>query len=283
MELRAWRSFSCNNSSSYRLVARFADAATAADVANELRTFFEEHAKEVDASEGGYWEDSEPSEAAKGLSAKYDFEWKEPLGWGDEMLEGDEPSVSTVGDALVVYHTYCGGFGSDIRTYFEKRGARRVEKETRSAPSVSLMFRRPESPSAELTEDLKALFAPLQEEEQPIDAEPFKAPFVNRECYGQASGFDDGKTIGLHVPLAPEDYDALKSWLAKHGIEGYSMRVCEDGDAERFATIAAARCKACQAPLEYLDPSAHDIATPHLACTACGGMFELSAFEGEAK
>jgi hypothetical protein len=31
MELRVWQSFSCNNSSSFRMVARFADATAAAD------------------------------------------------------------------------------------------------------------------------------------------------------------------------------------------------------------------------------------------------------------
>ena len=48
MELRVWQSFSCNNSSSYRLVARFGDPKSAAEAETELRAFFSEHAKQVD-------------------------------------------------------------------------------------------------------------------------------------------------------------------------------------------------------------------------------------------
>ena len=36
MTIRVWSSYSCNNSSSYRLVARFADAARAKAIGSEL-------------------------------------------------------------------------------------------------------------------------------------------------------------------------------------------------------------------------------------------------------
>jgi hypothetical protein len=38
MAIQVWNSFSCNNSSSYRLVARFTDAGKAKDAAAELAT-----------------------------------------------------------------------------------------------------------------------------------------------------------------------------------------------------------------------------------------------------
>ena len=47
MEIRIFRAFSCNNSSSFRLVARFAEPKAAEDAAAELDAFFKEHAKQL--------------------------------------------------------------------------------------------------------------------------------------------------------------------------------------------------------------------------------------------
>jgi hypothetical protein len=279
MEIRVWKSFSCNNSSSYRLVARFADPAVARDVATELSAFFTTHAQQMDAlmEDGDLPE--EPTAAASELATKYGFEWKELLTWGDEMLAGDEPSVMAEGDTLVVYHTYCGGFGDDVPKYLQARGAREVHKEDRSSPKVSVLFRLPEGVNAALQEDLDKLFEQIPDDEQPFDAEPFTAPWpLERECYGSASFFRDAKTVGLYFPIDPRDLSGLKTWLAARGIENPSIRLCEGADEKRFAAIAAARCSACKGPLEYLDPRVHGIEKEHLACAACGGMFEVKTF-----
>ena len=281
MAIRVWNSFSCNNSSSYRLVARFADAATATDTAVELRMFFLEHAKQMDAvmEEGNFPDENPP--AAQELAKKYGFKWKHVLTWGDEMLEGDEPSLAAEGDALVVYHTYCGGFGKELPAFLEAKGATEVESEDRSAPSVSVLFKQARG-NAELDSELEGMFSQVDEEVQ--DVEPFKTPWKTRwECYGRAAFFRDAKTVGLYFPIAPTDLPNFKEWLAERGVAKPSIRLCEYADEDKFRAISQARCTACEAALEYLDPRIDDIESEQLACRACGGMYDLATFIAAAK
>lgn len=139
MTIKIWNSYSCNNSSSFRLVARFEDPDTAEAVAAELTQFFATHAKEMDAAmaEGDFPDESPPAAAA--LARRYGFTWSHVLGWGDDVQEGDEPSVSAEGNVLVVYHTYCSGF-SDVPAYLRARGAA-LDPETHVAPTLSALFR----------------------------------------------------------------------------------------------------------------------------------------------
>lgn len=277
MSIRVWRSFSCNNSSSYRLIARFRDPAVAAEAAEELRAFFEAHAQEMDAvMEQGDFPDENP-ETARALAAKYGFSWGDVLTWGDEMLAGDEPSIATEDGVLVVYHTYCGGFGDGIPAYLRARGAE-VGEEDRSPPTVSVLFSSTPGADPELDAQLAEMFAQIDGESR--DVEPFEAPWKTRwKSYGTAAFFRDAKTVGLYFPIAPTDLPAFREWLAAHGIERPSIRLCELADEARFVTIAAARCTACHGPLEYLDPRIHDIEHPQLACrTPCGALYELAAF-----
>jgi hypothetical protein len=281
MAIRVWNSFSCNNSSSYRLVARFADAATANDTAAELRMFFVEHAKQMDAlMEEGNFPDENPA-AAQELAKKYGFKWKDVLTWGDEMLEGDEPSLAAEGEALVIYHTYCGGFGKELPAFLEAKGATEVESEDRSAPSVSVLFKQ-ERGNAELDEELEGMFSQVDEEVQ--DVEPFKTPWKTRwECYGRAAFFRDAKTVGLYFPIAPTDLPNFKEWLVERGVAKPSIRLCEYADEDKFRAISQARCTACEAALEYLDPRIDDIESEQLACRSCGGMYDLATFIAAAK
>ena len=89
--------------------------------------------------------------------------------------------------------------------------------------------------------------------------------------------------MGLHFPIAPTDLPAFKGWLAEHGIEKASIRLCEYADVDKFGVIAKARCTACDGALEYLDPRLHDIDTEQLACRGCGGLYDLSTFVAAAK
>jgi len=272
MTIKIWQSYSCNNSSSYRLVARFADAKTATATATELAAFFTAHAEQMDAvmEEGGFPDDN--PEAAQQLAKQYGFAWDDVLTWGDEMLTGDEPTLATEDNVLVVYHTYCGGFGKGIPAYLTARGAT-VDQESRSAPTLSVLFDHVPSPA--LDADLDRLLAQVEDSEE---VEPLDAPWGGREMYGSAAFFRDPDTVGLYFPIAPEDFDTFRTWLASHGITRSSIRVCEYGDQVVFAAVAAARCTACNGPLRYLDPRFHDIETEQLVCKPCGGLYELSTF-----
>jgi hypothetical protein len=278
--VQVWSSFSCNNSSSYRLVARFTDAGKAKDAAAELEAFFSEHAKQMDVvMEDGDFPDENP-EAAQELAKKYGFAWKDVLTWGDEMLEGDEPRIATEDQVLVLYHTYCGGFGDGIPLYLKAKGAAEVEKEERDPPTASIVFRYAGGNDA-LDADLTMLFEQIDEESREV--EPLKTPWKTRwESYGRAAFFRDPKTVGLWIPIAPTDLAAMKAWLAERGIDSPSIRLCEYGDEAKFVAIAKARCSACAGPLEYLDPRVHTIESEQLACAKCGGMFDLATLAAPA-
>jgi hypothetical protein len=273
MTIKIWHSYSCNNSSSFRLVARFADAATARAVADELAAFFPHHAAEMDRlmEDGDVPDDN--GEVARELAERYGFVWKDILVWGDTGMTGDEPAVVAEHEVLVVYHTYCGGFG-DLSDYLARRGAT-VEQEDTSAPFVSLLFA--ERPGdAELDGGITQLCAQLDGE---FRDDAIQTPWKTRwECYGRGACFRDGKTVGLYFPISPTDLVTCRAWLAEHGVERTVIRLCEYADRERFRAIAAARCRSCNGGLEYLDPGLHDIETPQLLCRPCGGLYELAAF-----
>lgn len=132
LEIYEWNSFSCNNSSDYRLVAKFDDPKTAATMKKELDKFFAKHAEEIDELQQGDDFDYDDlfetiSEAAKKLGKKYGHTWKEGMTWGDDVLSEDEPGTWVLGDTLVVYHTYMGGYG-ELSKLLVKAGATLLEK-----------------------------------------------------------------------------------------------------------------------------------------------------------
>jgi hypothetical protein len=139
MKVQIWSSFSCNNSSDYRLVARFRDPMVAARLGKDLAAFFETYAKEFDAycEEHGSIPEEEPLPSAAALAAKHGSEWnaEDILSWGDEGLSYGTPDVEVIGGVLAIYHDYCGGFTDNIVGVLEGAGAD-VEPEE-SAPASS--------------------------------------------------------------------------------------------------------------------------------------------------
>jgi hypothetical protein len=269
MTIRIWQAFSCNNSTSYRLIARFADAATAgatgASLAEVLAKYAAMQPEDVDAT----------GRSMLLLAREYGFDWQDE-GWGSDT---DGPHVVVEGEELFVYHGYCLGLGPGIPAYLTERGAK-VDPESSAAVQMSVLFRAPRS-DAKFDDDLAMLFA------QPRDTTSYKGPrfrvpWSTTEYRGRASFFRDVGTVGLYFPVAPIEIAAVKAWLAGHGVEGPSIRYEEHADAELFAALAAARCTACTGMLEYLDPRLHDIETPQLVCKPCGGLYELSAFTNAA-
>jgi hypothetical protein len=279
--IRVWQSFSCNNSSSYRLVARFGDAKTAKEAEGELATFFKEHAQETDKTmeENDYDFDDKPGETAKALAKRYGFEWKRGLHWGDEGLQGDEPSVIAQGDVLAIYHSYCGGFGNDLPKYFVSRGAE-VEKEDSDEPTISVLFKLPNDVRASaIKRQLSSLFRQADTEYYVHDWKKH-FPWIRRGRRGAGSAdeiafFCDGKSIGFFIPIDPKDVERLTDYLRTKEINNPIIRLCAYADKDKFRVAGIAKCDACgHAPLEYLlDGTSRE--SEQLGCEKCGGMYDL--------
>lgn len=138
-DVYVWNSFSCNNSSDYRLVAEFDSPKAAEAMRAELAKFFAAHAKAYDEQSDADDFDwpGEATDVARALGKKYGHTWKEFLVWGDEQLTGDEPQVGVLAKSVVLYHGYSsGGFGPDLPRVLEKAGAKLVEKGAKGGPPV---------------------------------------------------------------------------------------------------------------------------------------------------
>lgn len=288
--VRVWQSYSCNNSSSFRLVARFDDPKAAAESAKELDALFKLHAKQADkqsnelfASGGEYNWPPPPTKAMLDIGAKYGFKWKDFLGWGDSELVGDEPTVAAVESSLVVYHSYCGGFPSEIGKILKAKGATKVDNDDWEDPTVTAIFPLPKDPSKakKLERSLAKLFAQANDpDNEYIDNWKTKPPWSgNRQCDDESENtafFSDGKTAGFYIAIDPGQLDKLKQYLAKNGVEAPSLRICEEGDLKKLKAIAASTCEACGSKLTYVDPRLNQIETEQLACAKCGGMYDLA-------
>jgi hypothetical protein len=292
MEIRVWQSYSCNNSSSFRLVARFSDPKKAGEAAVELKQFFKEHAKQADKAmdeafgDGGD-ENAWPPPATKAceaLAAKYGFKWKEWLGWGDDSLVGDEPEVVASDGTLVIYHGYCGEFPKEVTTYLKARGATKID-EDEDAPEVSVLFKIP-SNGKKLEDSLTKLFAQAANTEYLNDwtkQPPWSGGDQPDDESKNVAFFSDKKTIGFYLPIQPNQLEKLKKYLAKNGVDNPSIRLCEFSDRKKFQAIAGAQCEACGELLSYIDPRTHKIDSEQLACDKCGGMFDLAAIAKKKK
>jgi len=273
MTIKIWSSYSCNNSSSYRLVAKFADAETAEVVAAEVEKFLSAHAHEVDGR-GDYSEDLSTVQLA--IGTKYGFTWGDGLNWGGGEMIGDEPDLFVENEVLIVQHTYCSGLG-DLPLLLEKLGASDIDDDDGRTVNVSILFRAVAGTDPTLDSELATMFAQLEGDEPRVS--PLRAPWaMDESSYGNVAWFRDAGTVGLYVPLDPRDLANLKTWLAERAIENPVIRICEPADFHAFWAIAKARCTACQGSLDYLDPRLHDIEAPQLVCRACGGLYELSTF-----
>lgn len=269
MTVKIWNSYSCNNSSSYRIVARFETPQAAEAVAAELREFFPVHAAEMDEL-GDYSE--EPSEAQLAFGKKHSFTWGESLHWGDSELSGDEPHVFTRNEILIVQHTYCGGLG-DLGGAIKELGALSTDEQDQRSINISLLMR---AAPGDLDVELAPLFTQIANRaDNYVD---LKAPWAAHDTYGDCAYFRDAGTVGIYLPVDPRDLAALDSWLADRQIDKPSVVIEQKSDLAAFGAIGKARCTSCTGPLEYLDPRLHDIETPQLACKPCGGLYELSTF-----
>ena len=186
MTIRIWNSYSCNNSSSYRLIARFVDAAEASAVGADLTTVLANYAamqpEDVDAT----------GRPMLLLAREYGFDWQDE-GWGSDT---DGPHIVVEGETLFVHHHYCLGLGPGIPAYLEARGAT-VDPQSWAAVQMSLLFRAPPAPPR-FDDDLAMLFAQALDTS---DGPGFRAPWSPSEHRGRAAFFRDVGTVGLYFPV----------------------------------------------------------------------------------
>ncbi|MCA9665911.1 MAG: BRCT domain-containing protein [Myxococcales bacterium] len=241
MKISVWNSFSCNNSSSYRLVARFSSEKLAAESAAQLREFFVAHAVETDQSfEDDSFDYNKPTQVALDFAKKHKFKWKGYLGWGDCGLVDDEPHVVTTGSTLVLWHSYCGGFGDGVPAYLKKRGAK-VEKESRDAPSIAVRFTLPAGKAGDkLASELAAYFAQAQQEEY-IGDWPEGPPWKGDNVYEESSTVawaQDGTSFAFDMPIDARDLPALKTYLEKKKVSDLSMSLCDAKQGKAIRQMA---------------------------------------------
>lgn len=259
--IRLWQQYSCNNSGSYRLVARFETAAAASAAADELRALLEKHGTE----------DREDRQAGfEGLARQYGFDWEDD-GYGGPA---GGPHVIVDHETLIVFHAYCTGLGPGVPAFLSERTAT-VGEQSWDAIHVSVLFTTGTDPR--LSDELDAFRARVAKAEDNI-VERLDVPWIRTPVRGKLGIFRDAGTTGLVFPIDPRDLAYLRSWLAEHGIDNPIVSIEPDRDRELFTALARARCTACGGALEYLDPRLHDIETPQLVCRPCGGFYELGAF-----
>ena len=256
MTIRVWSSYSCSNSSSYRLVARFADAARAKAIGSELAELL------------SGLEDGNRNSGLQAMARLYGFDWLDE-GWGSE---DEGPHVIVDDTLMVVHHGYCLGLGPGVPAYLIEQGAK-VEQESWAEIHASLLFRPSSDPR--LAEELDEVIA------QPVDdkgmIKGFRAPWVHERVGGKLAWFRDPGSIGLYFPIDARDLVHLRTWITERGLEPV-VQIQPDDDHALFTSLSRARCTACDGPLEYLDPRLHDIEAPQLVCKPCGGLYDLSAF-----
>ena len=287
MEVRIWRSFSCNNSGSFYLVAEFSDPAAAEASAQDLAAFFATHAQQVDDM---FEADQDPMDTPSAVSTefalKHGFDWGgEFLVWGDDLQVGDEPEVAAVGNAVVVYHSYCGGFGDGLPNYFKAIGAECGE-EIDDSPDLSVVLTVPPGADGQqLSDNVGAFFLQDGDLDEEMEKWPVRPPWGEKGTASRWAEADDiayfcdGHTLGFVVPFGLDGLDELRAYLSTHKVTDYQFAYGKEHDLVRFRAIASAACSECQSTeLRFLDAAAHNAPEDQLACQSCGGMFALSGF-----
>ncbi len=283
MEVHVWRSFSSNNSSAYRLVARFESAEQAKAAEPELLAFIEAHAKEVDETENY----DEPSAAEQALGKKYGYQvgGGYPLSWGDEGLEGDEPTVAVSGKTLVMYHNYCGGLEDGFGSYLRAVGAKVLEEEC-EAPDVAVFFALPAGARGKKIREELATYFGQKEGGVSLDDWSAPPPWVSHEHhrapYAEAEDvlyFSDGHHLGFLLPLELDELEGLQAYLKKSCIKDYRLLLCDDELKQKLTVLEqTTRCPECNAEgLRYLPAASEKLEEDQLLCDVCGGMFALDS------
>lgn len=248
IEVFEWESYSCNNSSDYRLVAEFSTPAKASAIGAQLTSFFAQHARESDARQDDpdfAWP-GPPTQAAIDLGTRFGHAWKKFLVWGDDVMEGDEPEVATFDRSIVIYHSYCGGFGSDLAAVLQKAGGRLPEKrEQDGVPLFACELALPSGSAGEkLAGDLATFFA-QRTVGDPDEWTP--PPGLTLDLGGDPAHYAywcDGGRAAFTWPLEPSDVTAVQKYLAKRKARDVTLRLATAADAKTIAKRASELDKA---------------------------------------
>ncbi|MBW2733922.1 MAG: hypothetical protein JRH20_16160 [Deltaproteobacteria bacterium] len=279
MKVHVWRSFSSNNSSDFRLVARFASVERTQEVRTELSAFMAAHAKDMDESE----DYDALSAAQEALAEDYDFKWsRDILTWGDEALSGNEPDVACADQTLVVYHPYCGGL-DDLTPFLKARGATSVEDDD-GMPEIGVQLTlAPGKAGERMRAALEAFFAQaetgatMDEWKEPP---PWGPPTFRWADAETALFFCDGEHVLFQTCMELEGVQALEKYIRK--AKDFRLVICDAAFTRRMKTLmGAGHCPECHASgLRFLPSEGEKLEEDQLLCGACGGMFNLVAMEG---
>lgn len=220
MQVYEWFSYSCNNSSDHRLVAEFDSDVRAQAMADELRTLFLAHAKQVDEAmeEGDDWvDDEEPSPALTAFAEKHGAEMGEGISWGDgDLYVDDLPEVVVLGRSVYVYHGYMGGFG-DLSGVLDSAGAVQVEADNGPACLQFAVTAKP-GEGAALQTALDGLFAQRETKNNLSDWDcPWERGlpiYTKLENLALVHGERDSTFV---LPVAARALPALTAWLESAG------------------------------------------------------------------
>ncbi len=218
MDIYQWNSFYCNNSSDYRLIAKFDTAKQARAKVKELQAMLQKHADEYDELADG--DDFEwpgpPTKTLERFGAKYGHKIQEFLIWGEEGLNDDMPSVGTVDSTLVLFHGYSsGGFGPDIPTILEKAGASNIDVDT-GMPLIYAEFTLRKG--CEEFADSLAAYVDQREEGEDLDEWMLSPPW---ESNGEQKGCVDEVAFArlskgrcrFVLPVNPGDMESMSAAL----------------------------------------------------------------------
>ncbi len=244
--IRVWNAFAANNSVEYRLVADFSTVEQSHAAAADLRALFDA-APETDS-------------------------------W---MPEGDPtgpPEVLVSDTRLVLYSHYCLGFPDELKNWLTSTGAQLAAQPL--PIGVSMAFARPATlHTDELERSLRALGAQLQRKSAHNERVALLPWSEEQFVRGACGFFSDGETVFLHFPSSSQSLELARSWLTTRGVTSPRVTLCEEADATKFNGMYDARCPACAAPvvMRYVAPERYGVDQEQLACTACGGMYEVPA------
>ena len=254
MRVYAWNSYSCNNSSSYRLVGHFATAKQAEKFAKELETFFETYGPEYDDYvEKNDWDYTVVPPSAEAFAKKYGMKWKGILTWGDEGTKYWFPTVMSSGSTVVAYHYYCGGFGETVPKIMKKAGAKKVIHD-RDNPGVTVSMKLKKGKAGEKVAAALAAWFSQGEDHDDVDAWG-PAPWGGDTIYASAdetAWHGDGETFEFHVPVQLGEVDSIVPWVKKNSTS-YDLKICADGEHKRIRKL---QDKAARVPKTSVDASA---------------------------
>lgn len=257
-EVFVWESYSCNNSSDYRLVAEFATPAKADAMRAELTTFFKSHAKEQDKRpyESGKGPGG-PTDVARAFGKKHGHDWKNFLVWGDEGLSGAEPTATTLDRSLVVYHSYCGGFGPDLHQVLTKAGGKLVTKGDEVGPPTLYASFATGPATEKLVRDLTTFFDQRLAPTGTLShwTHPSWAPDQLEGDDANVAFVADGARCTFALPLLPSNIAPLRRHLERGKAKDLELRIAIKDDlralkaAEKKAATMAKKSGAPARPV----------------------------------